>query len=397
MNGLIYSSHNDFKIREESVRERGSHAWLIACLMIISDCKAIFGPSITNLKYLGIALFVVLVVIRYSMRPINKQSLALAVFGLLLLLVEIPFQTGNFPKLPAVGLYVLVFAAALWSGGLIDNPTDLAKCAMACTLTIGILLLISMPMVREQITSRRLYGIRLRIKGCFSNENSLGNISAVSFALGFCAVQCVGNRNWIRLLRICCLLDAVFCVVSGSRTAIASAIVFVCVWLLHLARSSISDKRAKMVTTLSIVVAIVLIAWLLLPYVLQLLEESGRVVDISMGDNSLFGLGYASSEYISEITNAAGGAVETLFISLYYRLGYIGYAAYGMLLISAYSNRPKFSWASIAIVVMLSCQAIGESYITSVMSFVSLFDWVMLTGLNAKVEQKHNTNTCNVQ
>ena len=103
---------------------------------------------------------------------------------------------------------------------------------------------------------------------------------------------------------------------------------------------------------------------------------------------SFFGYGYASSSDASLITSVAGGNVEMLWMSAYYRVGIVGMIAYGVMLIGATWTKTKKGYLIFAFLIFLLAQSLGESYLTSVMSFPSLFEWLILASLSS-LESSH--------
>ena len=97
---------------------------------------------------------------------------------------------------------------------------------------------------------------------------------------------------------------------------------------------------------------------------------------------ALFGLGYVASGEISLISGAAGGAVDMLYVSLFYRVGIVGIAAYCLLIFGSWIGIKKENkQLYLAFLVSICLQALGESYLSSIMSFPSCFIWVLLSSL----------------
>ena len=113
-------------------------------------------------------------------------------------------------------------------------------------------------------------------------------------------------------------------------------------------------------------------------------------------DHSLFGFGYVSSENISILTEEAGGAVEMLWVSLFYRVGIMGILAYILLFIAtSYGNGCGLKAYYIALVFSVLIQSLGESYLSSIMSFPSCFIWVLLSSLPMLVVTSSETDDDN--
>lgn len=98
----------------------------------------------------------------------------------------------------------------------------------------------------------------------------------------------------------------------------------------------------------------------------------------------LVGLGYVSSSEITSVTQAAGGVVDMLWVSLLYRVGVVGYIAYFLYFLAAYRGafESKNKWLIIAFLTAVLLQSVAESYLSSVMSFVSWFIWAFGSALS---------------
>lgn len=72
-----------------------------------------------------------------------------------------------------------------------------------------------------------------------------------------------------------------------------------------------------------------------------------------------------------------------LWVSLLYRVGAVGYIAYALYFFAAYKGafKSKNKWLIIAFLSVVLLQSMAESYLSSVMSFVSWFIWAFGSAL----------------
>lgn len=365
-------------------RKTGTHAWLIASLLIASDCATLFGFVSVVMKFIALSYFVLRSIFGQSKRRLRRLSLLLAIVGFTILVFETPFQSGNFSKVSSIGLYFLILNASLFAGRLIVDDEELFRCVIVCTILVCSLMIVSLPMIREQLAFRVGLDDRIRIKGCFSNENSLGHICAMLGVLSVSAVIRLGGQSKVIFAWICCGINLILCIASGSRTALIIFIAFIIICLYHNMRKKCGKQTYRVVLDIITSVVTIIILYIVIPLAIESFNESLRVGVINNFTAALWGVGYASSKQIEAITSFAGGSTEMLFISLFYRVGFIGMLAYLMIFAASFISREKYDFISFAVLVFLVLQMIGESYISSVMSFVSFFDWVILSGLHVK-------------
>lgn len=387
---------NQNEIGVRYMHKTRAQAWLIASLLIMSDCATLFGFISTVMKYVALCYFVFKSLLRQSKKELKKEALLLAIVGFSMLVIETPFQSGNFSKIPSIGLYALVLIASLFAGQIIDDDNDLVKCVTVCTILVCILMVMSIPMIREQINFfRTYYGGRIRVKGCFSNENSLGHICAMLGVLGVSAIIRLKRQSKPVLMMICCISNLLLCIASGSRTALITFLAFLLICLYFNLRKKLIIQAHRIMLDFISGIVVLIIIYEVIPIAVESFNESGRLGEIKGSVEALWGVGYASSEQIGAITSVAGGHTEMLFISLYYRVGILGMMAYLIIFVSSFISREKYDYVSFAVLIFLVLQMVGESYISSVMSFVSFFDWVILSGLHINSKNENYVTCCN--
>ena len=359
---------------------------LFAACTILSDCTSLLGDWAYSLKYVGIVVVCALCVFSAASGGVERRRLALCLIGLALLIGIIPFQGGDFSVSQSIGLYLAVFVLACFSGNVLTSTRQLLIICIVAMLLVVVLLVLS----SDQITSQWESYSRLnrpRFKGCFSNPNSLGNIAAILF-IGISSAR-RGNAlsRGLRRASLAFLVLALLIVLgSGSRTALVAVCGFVVsYWLIRWFFTS-NDIRLRILFVFLYICVMASLVFAIANMVsddtsLRLRVESLLAIDPGSSE-ALVGLGYVSSSGVSQITAAAGGATDMLYVSLFYRVGILGCIAYALFVIGATNVGKTIPLSarclSAAILVALLLQSAGESYLSSVMSFVSCFDWIAL-------------------
>ena len=372
-------------VRPEAVRTVLLCAF--SALMILSDCMYLLGDWAYNLKYAGIVLVCGLCVYDAVTKGVSKKKLALGVVALVLLVVEFPFQTGSFSMLQAFGLYCGVFVLACLSCNLFDSTRQLLIVCLFATVLVLVLLALTFDTIVVQLWYYMGVG-RPRIGGAFSNPNSLGHIAAIIFIGVVCARK---GERFMKVLNVTSivllLVTFVLVIASGSRGALLTALGFVAGYYVLRGISAIADRRLRILASVfSICVVAAGVAVLMtvgagdesMGYRLETIKS----IDFTH-PSSLWGIGYVSSQGVRQLLYAANGKVDTLFISLYFRVGIVGIVAYVLLVVAAMkAERPMGSrvWClAFALLFAILIQSSAESYFSSIMSFVSCFDWIALS------------------
>ena len=377
-----------------SIRTIGLCAFAI--LMILSDCTSLLGQWAYSLKYAGIVIICALCVFSAVLQGIEKRKLTICLIGLALLVAIIPFQTGTFSVVQSIALYVAVFVLACLSSKMLASTRQLLIVCIVALLLIIVLLALSYESVVDQWNFYLRQG-RPRFKGCFSNPNSLGNIAAILFVGVSCARRAGTLPRGFKVASVACLLVSFLLVLgSGSRTALVVVFGFLASYWLIKWFLATNDVRLRMLYVFLYICA--MIGLLLIVFNMLSSDASLRfrvrtllAIDITSPE-AMVGLGYVSSEGISQITSAAGGATDMLYVSLFYRVGIIGCIAYTLFIIGAATVDKKSTLnarcLAVAILIALLLQAAGESYLSSVMSFVSCFDWLALGAFPALINKE---------
>ena len=376
-------AHNLKKMTDKSIALEAVILVIVAYGMILSDCFQFFGSWIVSLKYVALGVMAIYLFCRSVSEKTDLVRVFLAFLGLAALILETQFQSGISSSLQAVGLFCLVAYFAILGDKTIHTYQVILYCGIACSLLIGLLLLLSYQECVSQMTFY-LTTDRARLKGCFSNANSLGHISAVVFSMLIIGKLKVRQGEKERVVsNIFLLLSAIFIILSGSRTALACGIAFASFVIYCRFEAKLPSKNARFLARLILIIVTVVAFAFSYQYVEASYAETGRIFGWgNLGSiESLVGYGYASSADISYITSVAGGNVEMLWMSAYYRVGIIGIAAYALIFLAATRRNGKCGYLFAAFLVFLALQSIGESYMTSVMSFPSLFGWLLLAGL----------------
>lgn len=368
-----------------TTRVRTGILCLASALLILSDCMDLLGSWAFNLKYGGVVLLGLLCVYDAITKGVDRRKLVLGLFALALLVGIMPFQTGSFSAVLATGLFLAVFALACLSSDVIQSPQQLLFVFGFCVLLVVILLIVSYESVLSQFRQYLSIG-RPRIKGCFSNPNSLGNIAAM-LCMGIACCGFAPSKKSKKAVVVLFVVSAALVIASGSRTAmITVGGFFASYWFvsLLLIRKDIRMRYLLILLALAVLVGLAYMTSQLLANDQPFLFRIRSLQSITIGSpQSFVGLGYVSSQGSAQLGAAAGGVTDMLYVSLFYRVGLIGMFAYGLFVAGAAcgprgknANRLRLT---LAILVALLFQAFGESYLSSVMSFVSCFDWIALS------------------
>lgn len=348
--------------------------------MILSDCFQFFGSWIVLLKYVALAVMVCYLLSTGARERFDPVRIAFAVAGVAILVLEVVFQEPDCSSLRSIGLFCLVGFFAVLGSRAFGSYEIVYRCGLCCTLLIGILLLLSYSECVRQMTFYLSTG-RLRLKGCFSNANSLGHIAAVvSFMAIAARIRFASSKREKRLSEVSLLLCLGYVLLSGSRTALACVVSFLAVASYFSVEERFKTRNARILGRLVVVVVVLGVLAISFQSVLDGYLLSGRIIGwTGIGTKESFtGYGYVSSAGAAELVSIAGGPIEMLWMSVYYRVGIIGILAYALIFAASIYGKGNKGYLLFALLVALFVQAIGESYLTSVMSFPSLFDWLLL-------------------
>ena len=356
--------------------------------MLLSDCYSQFGAWIADLKLVGIALVGVVCVASAGSDGIPRSRLFLGLIALALLIICIPFQTGSFSLIESLALYVAVFGLACLSGSLIKSWQQLLVVALVALTVVVVLMIIGQDLSARQWSFYVGVG-RPRIKGPFSNPNSLGHTATMIGVMFFAALQAEDLRASLRAVAGLGLVGSVVLLwFSDSRTAMGVLAAFA-LFSIVLGLVRHSEQTGVRVLLFVVLVLGVWGTWALISNDLttdasfSLRWEALMKIRVE-NLQSFVGIGYITSKDISQLTTVANGATDMLYVSLFYRAGIIGYLSY-LLFVAAAAAGAGTSRAgrdmAIAVIVALALQAMGESYLSSVMSFASVLDWVLLACL----------------
>ena len=355
---------------------------LAIALLILSDCFDLLGSWAVNLKFGGLVLLAILCVFDFVRHDMPRGSLLLGLIAFGLLVGIIPLQQGDFSPVQAIGLFAMVFLLACLSGQLIQDSRQLAYVALFTLALVLLLLLISNEAVRDQLAFYAGIG-RPRFQGCFSNPNSLGFIASMIMVMLVVAYRGRGLRRGFFVVAL--IVTGLLLLGSGSRTAWFATGGMLVILLTVMAMQGMKSTSARVLTVIvgvSVIVALLVECFAFLSNDVTFQLRAKTLLKVDFADpQTLVGIGYVSSEDIRQVTSVAGGDVDMLIVSLLYRVGIVGVVAYVLFVIGALvANRAEqrdipILCAMIAYVVL---QSVGESYLSSVMSFVSAFDWIML-------------------
>ena len=361
---------------------------LVVVLLLASDCVTKFGAGVSALKIPALLIFAGYGVFLGLVERVDKTKLLLCLVATVALYLEMPFQDALESYTSQLLFFALLAVTVVCAPLVLDSKATLRRAFVIAFAFFILMMIWSIPDIISQL---HFYSStsRLRIKGCFSHPNSLGHISAfliimfVSSAPDSIAVN--KKRGALRdFLMIAILL--LFIIASGSNTALIETTAFLILIFIG-NRFDRFTPRAKTLCLLALVVALVAVLFSLFNWAVN--QETFRVrlgtlMSVSSDKASLLvGLGYVSSSGISAVTQAAGGVVDMLWVSLLYRVGVVGYIAYALYFLAAYkvTFKSKNKWLIVAFLAVVLLQSMAESYLSSVMSFVSWFIWAFGSAL----------------
>ena len=360
---------------------------------------SLLGDEAYDLKYLGLICLGLLVFAKSINGGVPRKKFLLCAAGLLLLLLCIPFQIGAFSRSQAIAMYGGLFFIACFSSCLNLTGRNVYRFALFSLVLVVALLLISYDDCVSQFDYYRSIG-RPRLKGCFSNPNSLGGISATIVMLLVVGRRCRTDGRPRRMSFYGALLLAFAALLlSGSRTAWLMIAAFFTLLAYYDLRSKAKFRGDRFVLGLLLCVfagVVVVSVW----YGLEGDVSSGMrleaLKDIEFnGITSFVGIGYVASSGISQVAEQAGGAVDMLWVSGYYKVGLVGIT--GFLLLIRGSLQPSSLGAklmmplAVAFAAALFVQSLGESYLFTVMSFVSATNWLMLSSIQGIARFDHHS------
>lgn len=362
---------------------------LVVVLLLASDCVTKFGAGISSLKIPALLIFAGYGVVLALVERVDKRKILLCLVATAVLYLEMPFQDALESYTSQLLFFALLAVTVACAPLVLDSKATLRRVFVASFVFVVLMMIWSIPDIISQL---HFYSStsRLRIKGCFSNPNSLGHISAflvimfVSSAPARIAPDKKKNAANSFLIISVLLL---FIVASGSNTALIETIAFLALVFIG-SRFDRFTPRARTLCSLLLIVsfAVVLISlfnWAVSQETFRMRLESLASVS-SERASMLVGLGYVSSSEIASVTQAAGGVVDMLWVSLLYRVGVVGYIAYFLYFLAAYRGafESKNKWLIIAFLTAVLLQSVAESYLSSVMSFVSWFIWAFGSALS---------------
>ena len=355
----------------------------ITLLLILSDCAELAGPWMFNLKYPGLVLLISISLLSSFHCKINSTRIVLAAFAVAVLFFETLFQESAGQTVQALALFLGVGIIACFSGSLIKTRREMLWLGVFTTLAIAVLLYISRESCMRQWQFYTSIG-RPRLKGCFTNANSFGAISSIALIL--CSVGSPKSRAEGSLRSLCLLVSAAMVLVSGSRTSILMVAGFFLALAYQRIEGRMKSKQLRLLLLFAVIIASVVAAHIAakalendIPVILRL----RTLRNISLTDpHAWFGYGYLGSSNIKVLNAIAGGALEMLIVSLFYRMGIVGICAYAILVFStSLGNSGSDRTLSRAFLVAVLLQSIGESFLSSIMSYPSCFNWILLSAL----------------
>lgn len=362
---------------------------LVVVLLLASDCVTKFGAGISSLKIPALLIFAGYGVVLALVERVDKRKILLCLVATAVLYLEMPFQDALESYTSQLLFFALLAVTVVCAPLVLDSKATLRRVFVASFVFVVLMMIWSIPDIISQL---HFYSStsRLRIKGCFSNPNSLGHISAflVIMFVSSAPARIAPDKKKIAansFLIISVLL--LFIVASGSNTALIETIAFLALVFIG-SRFDRFTPRARTLCALLLIVsfAVVLISlfnWAVSQETFRMRLESLASVS-SERASMLVGLGYVSSSEITSVTQAAGGVVDMLWVSLLYRVGVVGYIAYFLYFLAAYRGafESKNKWLIIAFLTAVLLQSVAESYLSSVMSFVSWFIWAFGSALS---------------
>lgn len=362
---------------------------LVAVLLLASDCVTKFGAGISSLKIPALLIFAGYGVVLALVERVDKRKILLCLVATVVLYLEMPFQDALESYTSQLLFFALLAVTVVCAPLVLDSKATLRRVFVVSFVFVVLMMIWSIPDIISQL---HFYSStsRLRIKGCFSNPNSLGHISAFLVIMFVSSAPArivpVKKKNAANSFLIISVL-LLFIVASGSNTALIETIAFLALVFIG-SRFDRFTPRARTLCALLLIVsfAVVLISlfnWAVSQETFRMRLES--LASVSSERASMFvGLGYVSSSEITSVTQAAGGVVDMLWVSLLYRVGVVGYIAYFLYFLAAYRGafESKNKWLIIAFLTAVLLQSMAESYLSSVMSFVSWFIWAFGSALS---------------
>lgn len=361
---------------------------IVVILLLLSDCITKFGTSISGLKIPALLLFAGYGVVLALMERMDKKKILFCLVATMILYAEMPFQDALGSVTNQMLFFGLLAVTVMCAPLVINSKTTLRRAFIAAFVFYSVMMVWSIPDIINQL---HFYSAtsRLRIMGCFSNPNSLGHITAFLIIMLVSSmpdrVENHKKRYSAKTLSVMAVL-LFFIVASGSNTALIETISFISLVFIGNKYDGFSS-RAKTLCVLLLFVSLALVSASLFNWAINqetFLMRLNTLTTVNSDKVSLLtGLGYVSSSGISSVTQAAGGAVDMLWVSLLYRVGLIGYFAYAIYFFAAYcgATRSKNAWLIIAFLAVVFLQSMAESYLSSVMSFVSWFIWAFGSAL----------------
>ena len=362
---------------------------LVVVLLLASDCVTKFGAGISSLKIPALLIFAGYGVVLALVERVDKRKILLCLVATAVLYLEMPFQDALESYTSQFLFFALLAVTVVCAPLVLDSKATLRRVFVVSFVFVALMMIWSIPDIISQL---HFYSStsRLRIKGCFSNPNSLGHISAFLVVMFVSSAPARIAPDKKKNAANSCLVIAVlllFIIASGSNTALIETIAFLALVFIG-SRFDRFTSRARTLCALLLIVsfAVVLISlfnWAVSQETFRMRLESLASVS-SERASMLVGLGYVSSSEITSVTQAAGGVVDMLWVSLLYRVGVVGYIAYFLYFLAAYRGAfgSKNKWLIIAFLTAVLLQSMAESYLSSVMSFVSWFIWAFGSALS---------------
>lgn len=361
---------------------------LVVVLLLASDCVTKFGTGISSVKIPALVIFAGYGAFLALAERVNKKKIILCLIATVVLYIEMPFQGALESYASQILFFALLAITVVCAPLILDSRDTLRRVFIVAFVFVLLMMAWSIPDILSQL---HFYSStsRLRIQGCFSNPNSLGHISAFLIIMFVSSASFDGkNQKKLNVAKNVFVISVLllFIVASGSNTALIETIAFLLLVFIG-GRYGRFSSRAKVLCVLFLIVtlAVVLVSlfnWAVNQDTFRMRLESLTSVGSSRV-SLLVGLGYVSSSGISSVTQVAGGVVDMLWVSLLYRVGIIGFIAYAMYFLAAYDGARKSEnrWLIIAFLAAVLLQSMAESYLSSVMSFVSWFIWAFGSAL----------------
>ena len=361
---------------------------LVVVLLLASDCVTKFGAGVSSLKIPALLIFAGYGMSLAFVERVDKRKILLCLVATVALYLEMPFQDALESYTGQLLFFALLAVTVVCAPLVLDTKATLRRAFVIAFAFVILMMLWSIPDIISQL---HFYGStsRLRIKGCFSNPNSLGHISAflvIMFVSSAPAHIVPDKKKGAAKSFLVIAVLLLFIVASGSNTALIETIAFLVLVFIG-NRFDRFTSRARTLCVLLLIVSLVVVLislfnWAVNQETFRMRLESLTSVS-SEKASMLVGLGYVSSSDISSVTQAAGGVVDMLWVSLLYRVGIVGYVAYFLYFLAAYKGafESKSKRLIIAFLAAVLLQSMAESYLSSVMSFVSWFIWAFGSAL----------------